>query len=103
VYNTTYGQGFSPTLDALGGSPTVPDPSQAGLIDSSLSSGIKTGYSYTYNVLSTDPGGHVIDFSLNVDPTDPGKTGDRHFYTDQSAIIRQNNSATAGPTDPAIQ
>jgi len=103
VYNTTYGQGFSPTLDALGGNPTIPDATQAGLIDSVLSAGVKTGYIFTYTVVATDANGHVINYTLNIDPSAPGKTGDRHFYTDQSAIIRQNISTAAGPTDAAIE
>ena len=103
VYNTTYGAGFSPTLLALGGNPTIPDPSQAGLIDSVLSSGSKTGYTYTFTVITTDANGNVIDYTVNADPVVQGTTGDRHFFTNQSAIIRQNSSTTATVGDPAIQ
>src|SRR5690348_11570015 len=42
VYNTTYGTGFAPSLAALGGDPPTPSASQAGLIDSVLSSGVKS-------------------------------------------------------------
>src|SRR5271170_6689594 len=48
VYTTTYGVGYSPSLATLGGNPTVPDATQAGLIDSVLSSGMKSGYAYTF-------------------------------------------------------
>jgi type IV pilus assembly protein PilA len=103
VYNTTYGIGFSPSLPALGGNPTIPDATQAGLIDSVLSAGTKSGYQYTYTVVNTDANGNVTDYSLNADPSIPGTSGDRHFYSDQSAIIRFNTTVTAGATDSAIQ
>ena len=103
VYSTTYGIGFSPTLNALGGNPTIPDATQAGLIDSVLSGGTKSGYQYTYTVITTDANGNVTDYSLNADPSIPGTSGDRRFYSDQTAIIRFNTTATATSTDSAIQ
>jgi type IV pilus assembly protein PilA len=103
VYNTTYGVGFAKLLGYLGGNPATPDPTAAGLIDEVLSSGVKSGYIYTYKVLSSDAFGNAMAYSINADPITPGTTGDRHFYTDQSAVIRQNLTATAGPSDPPVQ
>jgi len=103
VYNTTYGVGFAPSLAALGGNPANPSATQAGLIDSVLSSGVKSGYLFTYTVTATDASGNAQAYAANADPITPGTTGDRHFYTDQSAVIRQNLTATAGPSDPPIQ
>ena len=103
VYSTTYGIGFSPDLISLAGEPVTPDPTQAGLIDAVLASGTKSGYTYTYNVVTTDPAGNVTDFSVNADPVIAGTSGDRHFYTDQSSIIRQKIGAAAGPGDPGLQ
>jgi type IV pilus assembly protein PilA len=103
VYYTTYGVGFAPSLPSLGGDPTTPDATQAALIDSVLSTGVKSGFVYTYNVTATDANGDAQAYTVNADPTVPGTTGDRHFYTDQTAVIRSNPSATAGPTDPPIQ
>lgn len=103
VYNTTYGVGFAPTLAALGGNPTTPSTSQAGLIDSVLSAGVKNGYIFTYNVISTDASGNALAYSINADPITPGTTGDRHFYSDQSAVIRQNFTTTATASDTPIQ
>jgi len=103
VYSTTYGIGFSPSLTSLGGSPTTPDATQAGLIDSVLSAGSKTGYIYTFAVTSSDSSGNVYGYSVNADPSLAGTTGDRHFYSDQSGIIRQNGTGVAGPSDPALQ
>jgi type IV pilus assembly protein PilA len=103
IYNTTYNVGFSPSLPALSGEPAVPNPTQAGLIDVVLGAGIKGGYSFTYDVTGTDSNGDVTNYSVNADPLDVGSTGVRHFYTDQSAVIRQNLTTTAGPNDPALQ
>jgi len=103
VYNTTYGVGFAPTLAALGGNAATPSSSQAGLIDSVLSVGVKSGYVFTYAVLATDVNGNAQAYSIIADPVTPGTTGDRHFYTDQSAVIRQNLTTSAGPSDPPIQ
>ena len=103
VYNTTYGVGYSPTLAALGGNPAVPDATQAGLIDSVLSAGSKSGYNYTYAATSTDANGNVLSYTVNSDPSTPGSTGDRHFYTDQANVIRQSSTGVASATDPPIQ
>jgi type IV pilus assembly protein PilA len=103
VYNTTWGIGFSPDLPSLGGSPAIPDATQAGLIDSVLSAGTKSGYNFTYGVLVTDANGNVQAYSINADPVTPGTTGDRHFYSDQSSVIRQSLTGAAGPSDTPIQ
>jgi type IV pilus assembly protein PilA len=102
VYSTTYGIGFSPSLTSLGGSSAVVDQNNAGLIDTVLGAGAKSGYTFTYNVLTQDVLGHVTGYSLNADPLN-SSTGTRHFYTDQTSVIRANENASAGPTDPAIQ
>ena len=103
LYSTTYSIGFSPDLSSLGGSGAVVNQTNAELIDEAVSSGIKSGYTFTYAVLTTDASGNVTSYSLNADPTVQGSTGVRHFYTDQTAVIRGNYSAIAGPTDLPIQ
>jgi type IV pilus assembly protein PilA len=103
VYNTTYGVGFSPTLISLAGDPTTPSPSQAGLIDSVLGSGTRTGYQYSFNVVVTDPSGNVVAYSVTADPVSPGLTGDRHFYSDQTDVIRSNVTNPATASDSPIQ
>jgi type IV pilus assembly protein PilA len=102
VYATTYGIGFSDSLAKLGGNGVVVDQNNAALIDEVLASGKKSGFTYTYKVLTTDPLGHVTNYSINADPMSVGNTGTRHFYTDQMGVIRVNQSSTAGPTDTPI-
>ncbi len=102
AYSTTYGIGFSSDLKKLGGNQVLADVNNAELIDDILASGTRGGYIFTYTVLSTDSNGNVLDYSINVDPVNPGVTGERHFYTDQTAVIHQNQTGSAGPSDPPI-
>ena len=103
VYSTTYEIGFSADLISLGGSGITVDQGHAGLIDDVLSNGQKSGYIFTYTILAQDSLGHVTSYSVNADPIVVGNTGIRHFYADQTGVIRVNETVGAGPSDPAIQ
>jgi type IV pilus assembly protein PilA len=103
VYSTTYGIGYSPNLPSLGGNGVTVDQNNAGLIDEVLASGFKSGYNFSYTVLTSDAQGHVTSFSMNADPQLAGNTGVRHFYSDQSSVIRWNETTAAGPSDAPIQ
>jgi type IV pilus assembly protein PilA len=98
-YSSTYGINYTTTLIQLSGSGVNPDPNNAGLIDDVLASGVKQGYLITYTPITTDTLGHTITYTVTADPITPGGTGQRHFYTDQTCVIRSNISTTAGPTD----
>jgi type IV pilus assembly protein PilA len=102
VYSTTYGIDFSDNLAKLSGTGILPDQNNAGLIDEVLASGLKQGYLIVYTPLTTDAQGHPATYSVTADPQAPGNTGTRHFYTDQSCVIRANDSAPATASDPAI-
>jgi type IV pilus assembly protein PilA len=99
VYSTTYGIGFPTTLIQLSGNMVITDQNNAGLIDETLASGLKSGYVYTYVPLTNDSLGHVLTYSMNADPQVAGGSGQKHFYTDQTCVIRMNLNTTAGPTD----
>jgi len=104
VYNTTYGRGFSQTLAQLGpppaGSPA--DANTAGLLDEVLTAGQKHGYTFTYAPVDSNGDGIPEAFTINADPVIPGSSGNRHFFIDQSGVIRQNSTASATATDPPI-
>jgi type IV pilus assembly protein PilA len=105
IYSSTYTVGFSSNLLSLsdGGTPTncippaVASASAACLLDSNVATGIKSGYVFTY----APSGGTNGSYTLNGDPATPG-AGQRHFYSDQSNVLRVNNSAVASSTDPAL-
>jgi type IV pilus assembly protein PilA len=107
VYEITYGPGYAATLSALsdGGAPancvppTAPTAASACLIDSVLASGTKSAYVFTYAPITS--GATVGQYTINGDPA-PGLSGQRHFFSDQTLVIRFNNAAPATVTDPAI-
>jgi prepilin-type N-terminal cleavage/methylation domain-containing protein len=98
VYSTTYGINYSSTLVQLSGTGVNPDQNNAGLIDQVLGTGTKSGYVIVYTPLTTDAFGHTATYSVTADPASTS-TGQRHFYTDQTCVIRSNASVQAGPTD----
>lgn len=103
TYASTFNAGYSSTLVALG-PPASGDstPSAAGVIDSVLASGTKSGYSFTYAVTAQDANNNVTAYSLTADPTTVGTTGQNYYFTDQTAVVRQNTSATASSSDSPI-
>jgi len=103
VYSSTYGLGYAPSLSALGPPPGsgLPTSANAALIDDILALGTKSGYTYIYTPGS--PVNGIIDsFQLNANPVNPGVTGNRYFFTDDSGVIRQNTSAVASVSDTPI-
>ncbi len=87
--------------DGPGGG-TGGSPATAGLIDDIVASGTKTGFRHIYAALLPDALGRPQAFTLNADPIRYGVTGQRYFFTDPSAVIRQNASAQASATDPPL-
>ena len=91
TFSNSYG-GYPPSLGALGpiAAGATASSGLADLIDSVLSSGIKSGYSFTWTPGATDANGNYLGYSVTAQPTSPGTTGQRYFYTDQSGVIRAN-------------
>jgi prepilin-type N-terminal cleavage/methylation domain-containing protein len=102
VYSTTYGIGYSTGLIPLAGDGPNVNQTNAELIDDVLASGTKSGYIFTYAVITTDASGNVDSYTLNADPQS-STTGQNHFYTDQTGVIRSNSAVPAGPNDVPIQ
>jgi type IV pilus assembly protein PilA len=94
TYLTIYG-GYPATLASMGPGGTA-SPTSADLIDSVLASGTKSGYNFLYSAAPKDPAGRVNAYTIKADPSTPGTTGQKSFFTDQSGAIRSN---TAGPAD----
>ena len=95
AYSTTYGT-YPPGLSSLGPS-TAPTSSAADLIDSVLSSGAKSGYSFTWSA-----GTGNLSYNITAAPSTAGVTGQRNFYTDQSGVIRANANGTANSSSTPI-
>jgi type IV pilus assembly protein PilA len=102
VYSTTYGVGFAPSLNALGGTGSTVGPTNSELIDSVLSAGTKSGYTFTYVATSTDSSGNILTYTANADPLVVDATGNTHYYVDQTSIIRSNLTQPAGSNDTPV-
>jgi len=93
-YNSSYPTvGFAATLGALSGTSCAP-PSSTGacLIDTTLSSGTKSGYTF---VLANASGTPVSTYSANANPLTPNQTGVRYFCSIADAVIRVSPAGAA--------
>lgn len=90
TYNTTYSTvGYACSLGVLAppSGSASPTSSAAGLIDSNLSSGNKSGYSFAVTNCSGSP---ATSYQSTADPVTPGTTGQRSFCSDTSGVIKQD-------------
>ena len=84
-YRTRF-QNYSDDLDGL---------TTAGYIDSVLGGGQKSGYTFDYSKADST-------WSCKADPVSEGNDGDRHFFVDQSGIIRFSAASEANATSSPI-
>ena len=112
VYSSNYSVAtvFAANLSALGDggtaancAPGAPPPTSANacLIDTAIEKAIsttvtKSGYYLTY------PAPGANGYTINNDPGQPGTSGTRHFFTNQTLVITQNSTAAASATDSPI-
>ena len=89
--------GFAATLAELQAGATCPAASNE--IDNTLSTGTKSGYSFNGY---TSTGSPATQFSVNADPLTTS-SGTRHFFVDESGVIRANSTAAATNADNALQ
>jgi len=95
--------GYTSTLGNLAGSSCgSPTSTSACLIDATLGAATakatsKSGYYFTLAASSS------LGYTLNGDAANQGSTGIKHFYTDGTAVIHYNLTASAGAGDAAIQ
>jgi type IV pilus assembly protein PilA len=100
TYSTTYPSvGYPASLAAMGPATSATSAS-ADLMDSVLSSGTKSGYTFTFNTVAGTPS---TGYSVTADPVSRGTSGQRGFYTDQSGVIRYEASITASSSSSPLQ
>jgi len=97
TYNLMYGNSFTCNLSALGppsgGAP--PSSTAAGLIDSSLASGSKSGYTFSAGTCVTGANGAITLYQWLADPVAPGTSGSRHFCTSDTFTIRVDPNSSS--------
>jgi prepilin-type N-terminal cleavage/methylation domain-containing protein len=103
TYASSYSIGFSSTLLQLGPPASGPvSESAAGLLDSVLASGAKSGYSFAYAPTIPDSRGFYNGYNINASPTQVGISGTSYYFTDQTYVIRGNPTGTASAADSPI-
>jgi type IV pilus assembly protein PilA len=110
TYATAYPNfGYSVDIPSLGGAApcVVASTATACLIDQVLASATaaataKSGYFFTYAVAGA-AGGINTAYSLLATPANPGTTGQRYFFTDQTGVIRYGINSAATVNSSAIQ
>ena len=113
-YVATYTIGYSSTLIALDGTAVPSTSASAGLIDTVLASGVKSGYNIYYvpcvvpavpndGTLAPGPCGTTPIQNYEVSGNPSAGTGfGNYYFSDPSGVIRQNSSAPAGPADTPV-
>ena len=100
TYSTTYpSQGYPANLTNLSPATSATSTS-ADLIDSVLSAGTKSGYTFTFGGDGNTPS---VGYSIQADPVSRGTSGQRGFYTNQSGVIRANSTTAATSSDAPLQ
>jgi type IV pilus assembly protein PilA len=103
TYNTEYPSvGFATNLAALGGTtlPCVPASANACLIDSVLSAGIKSGYSFTALASGGPP---LVNYYAAGSPVSPNQSGVRSFCSFEDAVLRVQPAGGAIAGEAACQ
>lgn len=103
TFASSFGQGYTSTLAQLGPPASGPvTASAAGLIDSVLAGGIKSGYSFTYTPGLIDAAGRYNGFTLNAGPVTLGQTGSAYYFADQTYVIRASTTGPATASDSPV-
>jgi len=94
-YRSRY-NGYPASLASLGPSPyKTPGREGADMIDAALAAGAKSGYTFRLEAHDDDADGYADRYQLWADPVTPGTTGQRHFFTDETGVIRARRDAPA--------
>lgn len=89
-------QAYPATLTALGSPAVVPPYLRPDLIGNGTTA-TKQGYTFTY---AQGAGGS--SFTVLANPVTAGVTGSRHFFVDESLIIRVDGAGPADAADPPL-
>jgi type IV pilus assembly protein PilA len=97
-YNSAYPSvGFASSLSNLSGtSCTPPSSTSACLIDTQLSSGTKSGYSFVLQNVTGTPAG---TYQIVASPITANQTGVRYFCSFEDAVVRVNPTAAISTCD----
>ena len=110
TFSSTYPDcGFTALTNLGGAGSGAGSTSAAGLIDNVLAGGTKSGYSFGATAAGgggtcgAGAGTPNTTYVSGAVPTTPGQTGQRYFYSDQSGVIRYNQTGAATNASPSLQ
>ena len=102
TYSSKHGH-YPPSLSALGPAATGKESEDAaGLVDFALAEGQKSGYLFTYQVVSASEPGSDAGYAVYADPVTPGRTRQRHYFSDQTGVIRAEGDKPASNRSPPM-
>jgi type IV pilus assembly protein PilA len=95
--------GYPASVTNLG--PGNGDCSGANLIDFVLAAPTpqKSGYRFVYSPGLADNAGHVVSYTITADPISENTTGSRHFFADESGVIRVSRGLPATADSPPLR
>ncbi len=114
TFASTYNSGFTDTLRRMAAPATgQPDANNADLVDpvlSAMAQGnfgatgfVKSGYNFVYTPTGANTTfGFIAQYQTTADPQARGSSGQRSFYSNESAVIRANATTNAVNTDQPI-
>ena len=104
AYRNTFSRGYAPSLNAMAPPPpgTPRSASAADLIDPILATGTRTGYQFFYNPIDNDNDGQPDGYTVNANPIQVGRTGEKYFYVDHTNVIRENLGGPANSSSPPV-
>lgn len=94
--------GYPTSVVNLG--PGSGDCTHANLVEGALAqpNAVKSGYVFIYQPRATDAQGRITGYAISADPMQPGVSGIRHFYTDETGVIRFETNAGATSSSPPL-
>jgi hypothetical protein len=95
--------GFPASVQNLG--PGTGDCDGANLVSVQLSmpATIRNGYRFFYSPGPANNLGRVVNYTITADPINENASGIRHFFTDESGVIRANRGEHATADSPPLQ
>jgi type IV pilus assembly protein PilA len=107
TYNSTYPTfGFAQTLLELGspaGVACVPAQADSCLIDSVLTTGVKSGYNFAIGAGAAQAGGIYVQYEVSASPITENQTGIRSFCSVEDAVVRVQPAGGAIANEAACQ
>ena len=70
----------------------------AGYVSETIGLGAKQGYLFESDAIVSP----IYIFRINANPSVPGQSGDKYFFSNQSGVIRFSGDMIAGPSDSSI-